>query len=107
MRKGSVIVVMFVAFSLLFPLAATAACSVSGEVVRIFDDGTTTYVFLRTSALSTFYYLGVTTNDHFRAAARSCESSRHRCTLIGNLTACPTTGTSRNIGNLTSVYTNP
>jgi hypothetical protein len=107
MRKGFIIVGMFVAFSLLFPLAAKAACSVSGEVVRIFDDGTSTFVYLRSLTLGPFYYLGATTNDHLRAAARSCESSRHRCTLIGNLTSCPTTGTSRNIGNLTSVYTNP
>jgi hypothetical protein len=106
MRKGFIIVGMFVAFSLLFPLAAKAACSVTGEVVRIFDDGTTTYVYLRSLTLGTFYYLGVTTNDNLRAAARSCQNSRHRCTLIGEAT-CPTTGTARNIGILTSVYTNP
>ena len=107
MRKGRFILGIFVAFSLLLPLTATAACSVTGEVVRIIDDGTTTFVFLRSNTLATFYYLGETTNDNLRAAARSCESSRHRCTLIGDLTTCVTTGTSRNIGNLTSVYTNP
>jgi hypothetical protein len=107
MQKRLLVLGLLVAVSLLLPLTARAACSVTGEVFRIFDDGTTTYAYLRVSSINTFYYLGITTNDNLRAAARSCESSRHRCTLIGDLTTCATTGTSRNIGNLTSVTINP
>lgn len=57
-----------VSFGLMLPLTASAACLITGQVVRVYDTATVTNAFLKTSSLSTIYYSTVTTDSDLRDA---------------------------------------
>ena len=107
MKKGLVVLVILGAFGLLFPLHARAVCNVAGEVVRLFDTAASTTAYIRPSSLATFVYSTTVVDSDLREAVRSCENSRHRCSVLGNIAACPVVGAIRNIGVPLSVTTNP
>ena len=92
---------------LTLPGVVHATCTVTGEVVRVSQFPTSSQAYLRISALASFYYTGIATDTDVMDALRSCESSRHRCSLVGNASACPTTGTARAIGTISTVVQNP
>jgi hypothetical protein len=106
MHKRLLVVAMLVV-GMVLPLTADAVCSIRGEVVRVTDFTTSSTAYLRTSALSSIIYFGSTTDTDLRNALRSCENSRHRCHLLGNATSCPTSGTFRFVGTISTVIANP
>lgn len=84
---------------------ANAACSINGKVERIWQSGTTTYVYLLpiTSLNSTFYHYFVTTNAALREAAHAAHDGNKYVNVNGNATSCPTSGTARYGGNIDTI----
>lgn len=82
-------------------------CGVSGQVVRTYDSATTMVAYLRTSSLSSVYYITSTSDMNLKEALRACKVKGKQCLIVGSATSCPTTGTARNMGSTISVYQNP
>lgn len=103
---------LFSTFLLLFPLAASATCTVSGgSVVRVtfWSDsaGSTHTIYYRPSALSSYYYWCQTTDDNFAEIASNALNGPTEVQLNGSATSCPTSGTSRSMGTCRWIVENP
>jgi len=93
-----------VSFCLILPLSANAVCSLTGQVVRVYDTATASTAYMRTSGLSNVYFITGTTDSDLRDALRNCQNSGQRCNVLGTATSCPASGS---IGTATAVTINP
>ena len=97
---------------LLSPIAVQATCTVTGPIVRVttYDDNyssTGCYIYQRNSALATFYYSTITTDDDMCSNAVVAATTGVDVQMQGNAASCPTTGTARNAGTLNYLIINP
>jgi hypothetical protein len=93
-----------VSFGLMLPLTASAACGLTGQVVRVLDTVAGTTAYIKTSPLSAVTYTAGTADSDLGDALRNCENSGHRCYVLGNVASCPASGS---IGTVTQVIANP
>lgn len=106
MRKLLGMVLAIVSFGLILPLTVNAACTKSGEVVRVVYASQLTTAYIKTSSLSLVSYWTTTTDNVMAAFLRHCDSGRI-CTVTGNAAECPADGVSGTIGTATKVIVNP
>jgi len=84
---------------------ANAACSFTGKIERVYQTATNTYVYMlpQTSLSSSYYrYFRTTDADLSRAVHAAHEGNRY-VNVRGNARTCPSTGTGRYGGVITSV----
>lgn len=98
--------------AMLLPMAAQATCTQTGPVVRVTtyaDSYTSTacYIYMRSSALSSYYYRTYTVDDNMCTNAAIAATSGVDTTIQGNASSCPTSGTFRNQGTLNYLIINP
>jgi len=74
------------------PMAAQAACTLSGEVVRILEYPTYSLVYVKTAPLVPFIFYFQVTNTELRAGARTAMVTGKDIVMYGNAASCPTTG---------------
>lgn len=92
------------------PLAASAACLQTGEIVRVSNTATTSFVYLRNLALTNFYYVCTTTDPDLRSAANSSAAGGNsRAQIDGTVSSCAAAGFggARSIGTCTQVRLRP
>lgn len=104
MKKLLVMILGILSIGLILPFSVNAACSLTGQVVRVYDTATSSTAYMKTSPLSTVYFLTGTTDSDLRDALRNCQNSDQRCNVIGSAAVCPASGS---IGTATAVTVNP
>lgn len=77
----------------LISLSANAVCNRTGDVVRVSNTNTTSFIYLRAGALNNFYYVFTATDLDMRAAANAAVASGVRTQIIGNAGSCGTAAT--------------
>lgn len=97
---------------LLSPIAAQAACAISGPIARVttYDDSyssTGCYIYQRDSALASYYYYSNSSDDDMCSNAVVAMTTGVDVAMSGNAASCPTTGTARYMGNLNYMIINP
>ena len=84
--------------------AAHALCITEGTSFQIATDGGTTYIWVRPTNVTSFFYFFTTTNPQF---ANTMNNSLHgHVQLIGSASSCPTSGISRYGGVMSLIYAN-
>jgi hypothetical protein len=95
----------------MFPLTSGAVCSQYGHVERVtaYNDGVGTYhyIYLRNSALSNYWWYVRTTDDEMAEIATTALTATTHVLVQGDISACPTTGSGRYMGNLRYIVVNP
>ena len=86
---------------------ARASCSVTVYADRAYTDGSTTYVWGRMNSLDSAFYFGVTQNSTLASLIFSATAQHSRILITGNVSTCPTSGTSRYVGILFYAYLTP
>jgi hypothetical protein len=97
---------------LLLPMAAQATCTVNGPVVRVttYDDSYTStgcYIYMRTGALSSYYYYAYSYDDNMCTNAVIAATTGVDAYAQGNASSCPSSGGSRGMGQLRYLIINP
>ena len=87
--------------------AADATCSLEIYANRAYSNGNVTYFYGATSSTSTFSYYAGTQNATLASAVFAATAQRNKVFVTGNIASCPTTGSLRYIGTITSVYISP
>ena len=100
------------AAALLSPIAVQATCTVTGPIVRVSTyadnfSSTGCFIYQRNSALATYYYFTISTDDDICSNAVVAATTGVDVQMQGNAASCPTTGTGRNAGTLNSLIINP
>ena len=105
------IAIASIIFTFTFPLSANAWCTKSGTVIRVTNraDGVGSWhsIYMRDATLRSYYYWTRTTDDEMAEIANNALTSQVRVTIQGNRSYCPTSGTSRYMGTLRYIITNP
>ena len=100
--------IAFIISTFTFPLAANAACTKYGTVVRVtnYADGYSTYhyIYMKTSPLSSIYFHVRTDDDNMVEIANNALTSQVRVAIRGSSTSCPISGY---FGNLQYIVVNP
>jgi len=94
-------------WGLILPLAASGACAITGEVVRMADTAGSSTAYLTTTSLATVYYMVTSIDSDLRDALRSCQNSGKKCYVVGSAATCPSTGTARPMGSAVTIIANP
>jgi hypothetical protein len=94
------------------PMAASATCTITGPIVRVtaYADSysaTGCSIYVRPSALATFYYSAITNDDDMCSNAVVAATTGVDATVQGDTASCPTTGTNRSMGALNYIIINP
>ena len=97
---------------------ADAACSVSGKVRQVYSSLESSdsfsakgYSYVIIESLGGFFstsgitYYGYSYNDKVTSTAGAAQSNNANTTIQGDAASCPTTGSARFIGQVTTVYT--
>ncbi len=87
---------------------AQATCVVSsGQIVRVSvsPGSSSSYVYIRPDSLSTYYYQGTTTDQKMTNAAVAAVDKQ--VYIYGDASSCPTTGTSRYMGQISYLAIKP
>jgi hypothetical protein len=106
------VILALTAGSALLSMTAQATCTINGPIVRVttYADAYTStgcYIYIRTSALSSFYYYSRSTDDNICTNAVVAATTGVDTTLQGNTASCPTSGTSRYQGDTNYLVVNP
>ena len=104
MKKLLGMILGILSLGLVMPLTVNAACSLTGQVVRVYDTATATTAYIKTTPLSAVYFIAGTLDSDLRDALRNCQNSGHRCNVVGTAATCPASGS---IGTVTTVTANP
>jgi hypothetical protein len=107
MKKILIMMLGVLSFGLILPLTVNAACTITGEVVRVYDNAGQTTAYIQTTPLSTAYYVVGSVDIDLRNALRNCENSRHRCAVNGSVSTCPAAVAGANLGVANYVIANP
>jgi hypothetical protein len=105
MKLSAVTGVLFA--SLMATGNANASCYVSNyQVERVISYGTYSYIYLRPAGALTnsFYYYARVNGDQQVSTAANAHTDGSRVNVLGDATACPTTGTARYAGVASYVY---
>ena len=86
---------------------AEAACGQTIYADRAYSTGGVTYVYGRTSSLATQIYYWNTANAVLANMIFNAVAQRNRLFVLGNATACPTTGTTLFGGTIQYMYQQP
>jgi hypothetical protein len=88
-----------------FSYGASATCTQLGKVERVHQTSTTTWIYILpiTSLSSSFYYWTSTTDPELQRAIHAAKDGNHYVEIRGSAGTCPTTGTARWVGALTTV----
>jgi hypothetical protein len=87
------------------PVEATCIQTIYAE--RAETNGSTTQVMGRTLSNSSILWFANTTDQEFARMITAAVAQRNRLMVTGNAIACPTTGTLRLQGNITSLVQQP
>lgn len=87
--------------------SANATCTRTGEIVRVSNFASSSIMYLRSTSLTNFYYRGTVTDLDLRGAVNDAVVNRNKVQLTGNASSCPTSGSSRNMGTITTVRLHP
>jgi hypothetical protein len=110
MKRIIFVVLALAAVSFMLAESADATCSITGGIARIITtpgSGTTTGIYIRTSALATIFYYATTTDQKIWTMAAEAFAGSRRVQIIGNAGTCPTTGTVRSIGSVVQIILGP
>lgn len=112
MKKSTIIFLAALVSLALFSILGTAqaSCYQYGYVIRVLAyPGTTSsnYIYLRTSSTTNLWYYARTTDAKLTEAAATALTNRTRVYINANATSCPTSGTARYMGNVTSMILSP
>ena len=90
---------------------AAAACSVTGTLVRVeMNSGgrnTQHTIYLKQLKTDAFYYTARTNVYDLVSAATTLVALQSRVSITSDANACPSSGTSRDIGKLRTLVVNP
>lgn len=94
------------------PGLSSAACNISGVVVRVtaYDDAystTSSFIYFRTSSLSPSYYYVTTNDDEMTSNAIAYMDSGRTANIQGNVATCPAApaaGGAASLGSLNYLY---
>ena len=89
---------------------ANATCIVTGGIASVVTtpgSTTTATIYIRQGAYYDYRWYATTTDEKTAIMAVAAWANNRRVTIIGNATACPTTGTARNMGAVTKITLGP
>jgi hypothetical protein len=89
------------------PISADAACTQVIYAERALSSGVTAQLLGRNTSTDPFQWFGNTTNAQFADLIFSAVAVRNRVMVTGDAAACPTTGTTRFIGNIQRIVQSP
>jgi hypothetical protein len=105
MKRILVIGLLLVSIFLIGAVKSEAVCSISGKIVYAVTNGVTYQVYVAPiTALPSFYYLFTTTDPEIISTLNAAQASNNRILAVGNVASCPTTGTVRTGGVITTLY---
>lgn len=83
---------------------ASAACSASGKVLYTMTNAGLTYVYIGSGPqLISIVYMFTTNNVLIQSAAMAASAGGNWVTIAGSAATCPTTGTIRNGGAISTI----
>lgn len=102
---------LFACSLLLSPLPASAACGVTGTMVRMYQyadaySSSAGRIYIRPYPTANYYFSALTTDDNIMSTAATAITSQTRVYVRGNAATCPTSGEHRYIGNIDYIYIN-
>lgn len=106
MKIKNIVFGTMIALGSLVATGASASCSFTGKVERVYTAGSYAYVYLEaiTGLASSAYYYFYTPDDTLIAAAEAAKADGNAyVNVIGDASACPTTGTARYGGAISSI----
>lgn len=91
------------------PIVANATCSQTIYAERAYTNGTTTYLYGRTSSTAFVIWYGSTTDDTIANAIFASVAQRNRVLFNGSTTTCPSpsTGSYGYVGTINYLYQQP
>lgn len=99
---------VFAALTSIVPMsAANATCSLEIYADRAYSDGSLAYVYGSTTSLGSFYVYGDTGNSMLASLFFAATAQRTKIYVTGSAASCPTSGTSRYIGLISSAAISP
>jgi len=103
--KKIALITLFGASFLGLSNAANATCSFSGKVERVYQNATTTYVYMlpNTALNSSYYRYFKTTDPDLSRAIHAAHDDNNYINVRGNATSCPSTGSARYGGWVSNV----
>ncbi|MGH7065254.1 MAG: hypothetical protein ACREET_14355 [Stellaceae bacterium] len=91
----------------LLSIPAHATCVQFIYAERAISSGTGATVYGRTTSTSTTIWLGSTGNATLANLIFSAVAERNRIEIIGTATTCPTAGTFRSVGTISTIVQQP
>lgn len=108
MRAYKLFVVVLVVVAILGTATfAGATCVLGGKVMFMSrSSGGVTYVYVAPiTALPSYYYIYTTVDTNFIAMLTAAQAGNNRIYIVGSAATCPTVGTTRAAGVISTVQT--
>jgi hypothetical protein len=106
MTIKQLVIVALMSLGLFASQQASAVCSFTGKVERVFQNSTTTYAYLvpERSVINSSAVYFRTTDPDLSQSFHEAMDDNNSFHVVGNASSCPTSGTYRNGG--IAIYTN-
>jgi len=107
MKIKNLAIATLVALGSLIATEANASCSISGKIERVYTNSNATYAYVipLTAISNSYYHYFYTTDDTVAAALQAAKADGNAYVNVnGSASTCPTTGTAR-FGGVISSFT--